>query len=157
MQEREAMDMNRINKAITINAPIHPVFQYIREPVNLPTLCAQLIALEDIQQLPNGGRSFKWEYKLVNVHFFGTSTTTVYDADHRLTSSIQGGITGNITWLFEADDEFTHVTLIAEYALPDHFVQKHGVNAISSETEAAISGVLQNLKANLEKMAGLKR
>jgi uncharacterized membrane protein len=145
------MDMNKIDKTITINAPVHAVFEYIREPINLRDLCSNLIAVEDIQRLPNGGRSFKWEYKMVNVHFFGTSNTTECNVDHRLMSIIQGGITGSMTWLFQSENEWTHVTLIIEYALPSPFVQKHGVHTIARENEATVISCLENLKTLMEK------
>jgi uncharacterized membrane protein len=148
------MEMNKIDKTITVNAPVHAIFEYIREPLNLPKLCSKLIAVEDIRRLPNGDKNFDWEYKMVNVHFFGTSNVTECDVNRRLVSIIQGGITGTITWLFQPENGWTHVTLIVEYALPLLFVQKHGENAIARENEAGVDSLLAMLKTTMEKAAG---
>ena len=148
--------MNKINKSITINAPVHAVFRYICEPLNLLKLCSNLIAVEDIEQLPSGAKDFQWEYKMVNVHFFGTSDTTEYDVDHCLVNTIQGGITGTITWLFQPQDEATQITLIIEYVLPYLFVKKHGSKPIARENEAGILSLLESLKNAIEQAVEAK-
>ena len=143
--------MNKINKTITINVPVHAIFEYISDPLNLSKACSNLIAVDDIEPLPNGVKNFHWEYKLANVHFFGTSDILECDVDHCLASSIEGGITGTITWLFEALPAPTQVTLIIEYELPALFVKKHGVKVISRENESAINFLLETLKTTIEK------
>lgn len=143
--------MNKLEKTIPIKAPAHIIFEYILETPNLTNLCSRLVDIEDTQRLPNGGRSFKWEYKMVNVHFFGTSTCTKCVVNHHLVNSIRGGITGSITWLLRAEGDQTHTTLIVEYALPTPFIQKHGNNAIEQENEYVVIALLDSLKTTVEK------
>jgi hypothetical protein len=135
---------------------VHAVFRYICEPLNLLKLCSNLIAVEDIEQLPSGGKDFQWEYKMVNVHFFGTSDTTEYDVDHSLVSVIQGGITGTITWLLQPQNELTQVTLIIEYVLPYLFVKKHGAKTIARENEVGVLALMERLKSALEQAVEAK-
>jgi uncharacterized membrane protein len=149
VQQKE-MAMNKINKSITVNAPVHAVFGYICKPRNFLKLCSNLIAVEDIEQLPSEAKGFQWEYKMVNVHFFGTSDTTEYDVNQCLVSVIEGGITGTITWLFQTQNESTQVTLIIEYVLPYPFVKKHGAKTIARENEAGIFSLLESLKSAIE-------
>ena len=146
--------MNKIERTITINAPVHTVFETIREPLNLPKLCTNLMAVADVQQIPSGGKNFKWEYKIMNVRFWGTSSVTEYDIHRRIVNSIQGGITGKLTWLFSAENGQTHVSLSIEYGLPSPLVQKHGANDVIRENEDAVTALLENLKAMLEQASG---
>lgn len=143
--------MNKIEKTITINAPVHAIFEYVIEPLNLLKLCPKLVGIEDTHRLQNGGRSFKWEYKMVKVHFWGTSTCIECLVNQRLVNSIHGGVVGSTTWLFKADGEWTHVALIIEYAMPTPFIQRHGINAIEKENKSVAISLLETLKTTMEK------
>ncbi len=147
------MDINKVQKKITINAPVHAVFEYIRDPVNLPKLCANFVAVDEVRSLSNGGKSFTWRYKLANVDFFGNCVTTECEVNRRLTSRLQGGITGTLTWLFNPENENTDVNFTIDYGLPAFFLQKHGRIAIMRENEAAITALLENLKVSLENVS----
>lgn len=148
--------MNKLNKTITIDAPVHAVFEYISKPLNVSKACPNLIAVEDMEPHINGVQSFHWHYKLANVHFFGTSDTTECDINHCLVNTIQGGITGKMTWLFQAQNEATQVTLLIEYGLPYLFVKKHGARVIAHENDVAVNSLLERLKANIENAFNLK-
>lgn len=142
--------MNTINKTIAINAPAHTIFSYICEPINFLKLCSHMMAIEDIQRLPNGGTSFHWEYKMADVRFIGSSRVTVFIPNRRLTSLIHGGIIGTITWLLQPEDDRTRVTLIIEHELPSPLLQKRDEKDIIGENEAVVSSFLEALKATLQ-------
>ena len=52
--------MAKIEKTITINAPVEKVFGYVSEPTNLPEIWPSLVEVTDVQPLPNGGKSY-WD------------------------------------------------------------------------------------------------
>ena len=65
--------MLRIDKEVTVNAPIEQIFNYISEPSNPPEFWPSLMEIKDIQSLPNGGYSARWTYKMLGMRFEGTA------------------------------------------------------------------------------------
>ena len=142
--------MAKVEKTITINAPIEKVFGYVEEPTNLPEIWPSLVEAKDVQRLPNGGTSFRWVYKMAGVRFEGTSEDTDYVANQRVVSKTKGGIESTVTWTFQPEAGGTKVTYEAEYTVPIPLLGKLAEAFIVKQNEREAELILANLKARME-------
>ena len=142
--------MAKVEKTITINAPVEKVFSYVEEPTNLPEIWPSLVEAKDVQRLPNGGTSFRWVYKMAGVRFEGTSEDTDYVANQRVVSKTKGGIESTVTWTFQPEAGGTKVTYEAEYTVPIPLLGKLAEAFIVKQNEGEAELILANLKARME-------
>ena len=110
--------MAKVEKTITINAPVEKVFSYVEEPTNLPEIWPSLVEAKDVQRLPNGGTSFRWVYKMAGVRFEGISEDAQYVANQRTVTKSTGGIESTVTLTYQPEDGRTKVTSESEYTVP---------------------------------------
>ena len=142
--------MAKVQKAITINAPVEKVFGYVNEPTNLPEVWPSMVEAKDVQRLPNGGNSFRWVYKMAGVRFEGTSEDTEVVANQRVVSKTKGGIESTITWTFQPEAGATKVIFEAEYTVPIPLLGKVAEAFIVKQNERELELILANLKAKME-------
>jgi uncharacterized membrane protein len=57
---KEIRTMARVEKTITIDAPIEKVFEYWTEPINLLEFWPSMVEVSDVQPSPHGGSNFRW-------------------------------------------------------------------------------------------------
>jgi uncharacterized membrane protein len=115
---KEKARVARVEKEVTLQAPIEQIFGYISEPSNLPEFWPSLIEVKDIQSLPNGGYSGRWVYKMAGMRFEGTAEYTKIAPNLYLVVETRGGIRSTITWTFRSKEDITRVTLTIEYKVP---------------------------------------
>jgi uncharacterized membrane protein len=142
--------MEKLTRAITINAPVQKVFQYWEEPTNRPEIWPSLVEVKDVQPLPNGGTSYPWVYKMAGMLLKGTSETTNYVANERLEEKNEGGIESKFTWTFQPEDVGTRVHVDVEYTVPVPVLGKLAERIIVKQNEREADTVLANLKARME-------
>ena len=142
--------MAKVEKTITINAPVEKVFSYIEEPTNLPEIWPSMVEVKDVQQSPSGGRNFGWVYKMAGVRFEGTSEAIEYVANQRTVTKSKGGIESTITWTFQPEAGGTKVTFEAEYTVPMPLLGKLAESLIVKQNEREAELILANLKAKME-------
>jgi len=142
--------MAKVEKAITINAPVEKVCDYINEPTNLPEVWPSMVEAKDVQRLPNGGNRFRWVYKMAGVRFEGTSEDTEVIANQRVVSKTKGGIESTVTWTFQPEAGGTKVTYEAEYTVPIPLLGKLAESFIVKQNEREAELILANLKARME-------
>jgi uncharacterized protein YndB with AHSA1/START domain len=102
--------MATAKNSIKINAPVEKVFEYLK-PEILPEIWLSLVEVENIKELPNGGHSWDWKYKLAGMNFSGTSENTEVVPNERTVSKTTGGIESTIMWLFQSENGGTKVTV----------------------------------------------
>ena len=102
--------MAKVEKTVTINAPVEKVFDYIKQKTNLPEIWPSMVEAKDVQSLPNGGDSFRWVYKMAGMRFEGSSEDIEYIANQRIVSKNRGGIDSTITWTVKPEAKGTKVT-----------------------------------------------
>jgi len=117
-EEKEKLRVARVEKEVTVTAPIEKVFSYISEPSNLPEFWPSLIEIKDVQSLPNGGYSGRWVYKMAGMRFEGTAEYTTIIPNQWFVIETRGGIMSTITWTLRSKDNITRVTLTIEYNIP---------------------------------------
>jgi len=140
--------MATIKSSITINAPVEKVFEYAK-PEYLPEIWPSLVEVKNIKELPNGGYSWEWVYKMAGMKFNGSSVHTEYVVNER-TVAQSTGIDSTITWTYESEDGGTRMTALTEYKIPVPLLGKMAEAFIVKMNENESDTILANLKARLE-------
>lgn len=141
--------MAKIESSVIINAPVEEVFEFAR-PENLPEIWPSLVEVSNIKELPNGGYSWDWVYKMAGMRFNGASTHTEFVVNERTVSKSTGGIESTITWLYQPEDGGTKMTTIADYKVPVPLLGKLAESFIVKFNENESETILANLKARME-------
>ena len=142
--------MAKVEKSITINAPVGKIFNYISQPTNLPEFWPSLVETSDVQELPNGGHSNRWVYKMAGIRLEGTSEDVEYVTNQRLVSKTKGGVESTQTWMFQPEAGGTKVTFEVEYTVPIPVLGKLAEAIIVKMNEHEGELILANLKARME-------
>jgi uncharacterized membrane protein len=139
--------MPKVMKAITVEKPVHEVFEYVDEPMHLPEIWPSLYEVKAVEAKPV--RKFDWLYNLGGKRFAGNTKTIEHIVDERIIEKAEGEIESTFTWKFEGENGFTKLAFEADYELPagieptfERFLIKR------NELEADL--ILENLKARLE-------
>jgi uncharacterized membrane protein len=140
--------MATIKSSITINAPVEKVFEYTK-PENLPEIWPSLVEVKNVKELPNGGYSWDWVYKMAGMSFNGSSEH-IEIVDNERTVSKSTGIDGTITWEYESVGGGTKITSLTEYKIPVPLLGKLAEAFIVKMNENESNTILANLKARLE-------
>ena len=141
--------MAKIESSVTINAPVEEIFEFAR-PGNLPEIWPSLVEVSNIKELPNGGYSWDWVYKMAGMRINGASTHTEFVLNERTVAESTGGIESTITWLYQPEDGGTKLTTIAEYKVPVPLLGKLAESFIVKFNENESETILANLKARME-------
>lgn len=142
--------MARQENSITINAPVENIFNYITDQTHLPEIWPSLVEITDIKQLPNGGTTNRWTYKMAGIRLSGTSEDTEYVTNQRLVSKTKGGVDSTQTWTFQPEGNGTRVTFGVEYTMPVPVLGKLAEAVILKMNEHEGKTILENLKAIME-------
>ncbi len=142
--------MAKVEKTISINAPVEKIFGYISDPSNLPEFWPSLVETSDVKTLPNGGHSNRWVYKMVGMRFEGTSEDVECVQNQRLVSKTKGGVESTQTWAFQPEAGGTRVTFTTEYTVPIPVLGKLAEAIIVRMNDHEGDIVMANLKARME-------
>lgn len=140
--------MATIKSSIFINAPVEKVFDYTK-PEHLPEFWPSLVEVKNIKELPNGGYSWDWVYKMAGMTFNGSSTHTEYVENER-TVAQSTGIESTITWSYKPEAGGTRMTALTEYKIPVPLLGKVAEAFIVKMNENESDTIMANLKARLE-------
>lgn len=139
--------MAKVEKEITLNAPIEKIFSYLSEPSNLPEIWPSLMEITDVQSLPHGGYSGRWVYKMAGMCFEGTGEYTEIVPNHWLVIKTKGGVGSSITWTFPSRASITRVTLTIEYKVPIPLLGKLAEAIIVKMNDQEGDLIMANLQA----------
>jgi len=142
--------MATIKKSIQINAPVEKVFEYAEKPEILPEIWPSIVEVKNIKELPNGGYSFDWVYKMAGMRFTGSSEHTEVVPNERTVSLSTGGIDSTITWEYQPVDGGTKFTTTVEYKVPIPLLGKLAESIIVKMNENESNVLLANVKAMME-------
>jgi uncharacterized protein YndB with AHSA1/START domain len=141
--------MATIKKSININAPVEKVFEDLT-PEHLPEVWPSLVEVNNIQELPNGGFSWDWVYKMAGMRFTGSSEHTEVVPNERTVTLSTGGIDSTITWEYQPVDGGTKFTTTVEYKVPIPLLGKLAESIIVKMNENESNVLLANVKAMME-------
>ena len=142
--------MAKVEKTITINAPVEKVFGYIDEPTNLPEIWPSLMEIKDVQTLPNGGHTDRWVYKMAGMRFEGTTEGIEHVTNQRIVSKTKGGVESTQTWVFQPEAGGTKVTFEVEYNIPIPVLGKLAEAIVVKMNDREGDSILANLKTRME-------
>ena len=142
--------MATIKRSIFVDAPVEKVFGYANNPENLPEIWPSILEVKNIKQLPNGGYSYDFIYKMAAIRLTGSSVDTEIVPNERAVSNSTGGIESELTWMYEPEGGGTKVTTLVDYKIPLPFLGKTAEAFIVRLNENESETVLANLKARLE-------
>jgi uncharacterized membrane protein len=142
--------MAKLKKTITINAPVEKVFNYWQEPTNLPEIWPSMVEVKNVKQLPNGGHSFQYVYKMAGMRLKGTSEDIEYVLNQRTFNKSQGGVQATQTFTYQPEAGGTKMTWEIEYTVPVPLLGKLAEAVIVKMNERESELVLSNLKARME-------
>ena len=144
--------MLRIDREVTIEAPIELVFDYVSDPSNLSEFWPSLMEIKDVQSLPNGGYSARWVYKMVGMRFEGTGEYTKMVPNQFFVIETKGGISSIIAWTFRSWENMTRVTLTIEYKVPLRLLRKLAEVIIAKMNGQEADLIMANLQAKFLKV-----
>ena len=142
--------MAKVEKTVTINAPVEKIFNYVSDPTNLPEFWPSLVEISDVKTLSNGGHSNRWVYKMAGIRLQGTSEDVEYVKNQRLVSKTKGGTESTQTWSLHPVTGGTRVTFTVEYTVPIPVLGKV-VEAVALRwTDREADTATANIKARME-------
>ena len=142
--------MAKVEKTITINAPVEKVFDYIDQPTNLPEIWPSLMEIKDVQTLPDGGHTDRWVYKMAGMRFEGTTEGIEHVTNQRIVSKTKGGVKSTQTWVFQPEAGGTKVTFEVEYNIPIPVLGKLAEAIVVKMNDREGDSILANLKTRME-------
>jgi len=142
--------MAKLDRTVTIDAPIEKVFQFVEDPSNFPEVWPSMMEVKDVERLPSGGRKFGWVYKMAGVKLEGTSETIEYEENRRVVSETKGGIQSRFEWSFTPEGDGTTLRVDMEYTVPVPVVGKLAESVIVKMNEREASALVSNIKDRME-------
>jgi carbon monoxide dehydrogenase subunit G len=141
--------MAKIEKSITINAPVEEVFAYVDDPMSQLEYLPSMVEVKDVTG-QGVGAHFRWTYKMAGLRFEGETTMTGYTPNERMVVQSKGGIVSTWNWTFTPEDGGTKINLTVEYTIPVPVLGKLGEALILKQNERETGQAMANIKAKLE-------
>lgn len=143
--------MPKIEKSISIEAPVEKVFAYINDPTNLPEVWPSMVEVNEVNLVPEGvGSSYQWVYKMAGIRFKGTTEVIEYVANQWIIVKDKGGIEATRSVTVQPEYGGTKYTALVEYTVPIPLLGKLAEAFIRRQNENEMDMFLSNLKARLE-------
>jgi len=141
--------MAKVERSITINAPVEKVFAYIEDPMNELEWIPSLVEVQDVT-----GRGvethFRWAYKMAGMRLEGESTNTEYIPNERIVTQSKGDIVSTWTLTFESHDGGTKLNFVIEYTIPVPVLGKLAEALVLRQNEREADLALANIKDRME-------
>ena len=142
--------MAKLQKSVTINAPVQKVFDFMADPRNLPEVWPSMVEVKDVKPSPVGGFNFSWTYKMAGMRIEGASETTEFIANqHNITES-KKGIQSKFTWDYKSEAGGTKLNVQVEYTVPIPLLGKLAEAFIIKQNANEMDVLLANLIARME-------
>jgi ribosome-associated toxin RatA of RatAB toxin-antitoxin module len=143
--------MPKIERSITINAPVAKVFEYIADPKLTPEWLPGMIETKDIKQTEDGvGSSHNWIYKMSGMTFEGKNITDEFIKDKKIIIRSEGSIKTLWNWDFTPQDNSTKLDLLVEYTIPMPVLGKLAEAIVLKQNEREADLALANIKAKMK-------
>ena len=139
--------MVKLEKEVTIRAPLEKIFSYINEPSNLSEFWPSLIEINNVKSLPNGGYRVRYVYKMAGLRLAGTGEYTQIIPNQFIAIETSGGISSMIAWTFRSMENLTRVTLTIDYKVPIPLLGKLAEAIIVKMNDQEGDLIMANLRA----------
>lgn len=142
--------MAKLERSITINAPVEKVYEYMMQPTNLPEIWPSMMEIKDVKNAGDVGGTFNWVYKMAGRPFEGTTEMIEIVPCQHVVSKTIGGIPSTFDWTYELANQGTKLTVQVEYTVPVPLLGKLAEAFIVKQNEQEMDTLLANLKARME-------
>ncbi len=141
--------MARVERSITINAPVEKVFTYITDPKNELEIVPSITDIRDIRGQGVGQR-YSWTYKMMGISLKGKSEVIEYESNERYITNSTGGIISTWIWTTRPRGDGTQLTLVVDYTIPVPVIGNVGERLVLRQNEREADLAMANLKDRLE-------
>ena len=142
--------MTKIAKHIDIDVPVEKVFEFMSDPKNLLEIWPSMVDVENVSELPEGGVTYDWTYKMAGLKFKGTSVTTEIVENKRSVVTNKKGIPSTFVWQYQPHNGGMALDLEIEYKVPTPVLGRLAEKAIVKINENEADIMLANLKVVME-------
>jgi len=143
--------MVRLEKSVSIKAPVEKVFDYMADPKSNLEFMPGLMDIRDIHETENHiGTHFLWTYKMAGLRFEGETTVLEWVKNKRVVTQGKGGISNKWFFTYEPIEDGTALSLVVEYEVPMPVLGKLAEAVIRKQNEREAELVLSNIKARME-------
>ena len=141
--------MAKVERSITINAPVEKVFNYLADPMAQLEWLPSMMDVKDVSG-SGVGQHFRWTYKMAGVMLKGETTVTEHIPNERRVTQSKGGVTS--TWIvnLETHDGGTMMKLDIEYTIPIPVLGKIAEKIVLKRNEREADLAMSNIKENME-------
>jgi coenzyme Q-binding protein COQ10 len=141
--------MAKVERSITINAPVDKVFAYVADPANE---MEWLPGNTDVRDITGQGVGQRWgyTYKMLGLSFKGEDEVLEYTPNQRYVTKSMGGMVSTWTWTFSPEDSGTRLNVVVEYTIPVPVLGKVGEKLALGQIEREADLAAANIKARLE-------
>lgn len=141
--------MAKVQRSVTINAPVEKVFSYITNPSNDPEWQAGAIEVREVTGQGVGQR-YGWTYKIMGISFKGESEVIEYVPNQHYSHKSTGGIVSSWTFSFKAEGGGTRLDFTVEFTVPVPVLGKFAERMVIRQTEREADHATASLKEILE-------
>ncbi len=141
--------MAKVERSMTINAPVEKVFAYIDDPMNELEWFPGLMEIRDATGKGVSARS-RFVYKMIGIRLEGESTVTEHIPNERIVTQSKGGIISTWTWTFKPENGRTRLTVVVDYTIPIPVLGKVAEAVVLKWTEREADMATANIKARME-------
>ena len=143
--------MPKIEKSITINAPVKKVFEYVSNAELMPEWLPGMVEVKNVNSTEEGvGSTYKWIYKMAGIRFEGESISEEYMPEKKMVTRSKGSINSLWTWNFEPHNDGTKINLVVEYTVPVPVLGKIAEALVLKQNTREADLAIANIKAKME-------
>jgi len=141
--------MAKVERTITINAPVEKVFAYITDSSNEREFVPSITDIRNIQG-EGVGKTYEWTYKMLGIPLHGKSKTVEYKPNERYVSKSSGGVVSTWIWVFRSEAGGTQMNLAIEYTIPVPVLGKFAERLVLRQTEREADQATAIIKDKLQ-------
>jgi carbon monoxide dehydrogenase subunit G len=141
--------MARVEKSITVDAPLERVFAYLKDPMSNLEWLPGMIKVTKVSGEGVGAR-FRWVYRMAGIALEGESTALEFVPNERFVTGSKSGILSTWTWDFAPKDGGTRIDLTVDYAVPIPVLGKLAEAVVVKQNERVLDTALENIRSRME-------
>ena len=141
--------MAKVERTVTINAPVEKVFAYVTDPTNELEFVPGIIDVRNVKG-EGVGQTANWTYKMLGIPLSGKSEVLEYKPNERYVTKSSGGVVSTWTWTFKSEAGGTQVNVVVDYTIPIPVLGKVGERLVLRQTEREADLSMATLKDRLE-------
>lgn len=141
--------MAKVERSISINAPVEKVFSYIDDPMSQLEWFPGMMEVKDVTG-KGAEAHHRFNYKMIGIRLEGESTCTEYVPSERIVTESKGGVVSTWTWTFKPENGKTKLSVVVEYTIPIPVLGKVAEVVALRWTEREADVATANIKAKME-------